>query len=271
MVFTGESYVLDSDPGRCVNLPGAWNDRASSINTNENCVIVFKDSDCHGQSTHLEPGTPFHHHLDGIDFDNSITSAQVCTPPNQICAGITVNVDTSEVPDLNQFGQTCKSTMEQWYPYVCNLLKSPTFLPITSINLRFDPNMDGVAGADAFSRSITGAAKYYRDHQDDVGSMIHEMAHVIQRYSKCAGWVTEGIADWARRMHYEPIKPGKPGPGDNYNSQPVFFLNWINEKYPNSLYSLNAECRQGSYEDDLFVKLTGKNPDQLWADMMREA
>lgn len=258
-------------PGSCENLPGNWNDRASSLTTNDNCFLIFEHGDCHGRSTRMAPGTPSHDNLDQINFNKAITSLQVCTPPDQVCAGITVNVDTTEATDLTQFGQRVKATMEEWYPLVCRLLESPTYIEVPEIYLKFDPKMEGVAGADAFGRTISGSANYYREHQDDVGSMIHEMAHIIQRYDKCAGWVTEGIADWTRRWYYEPVKPGKPGPGDNYNSQPVFFLNWIDEKYPNSLYTLNAECRQGTYEDDLFVKLTGRTPDQLWEDMMREA
>ena len=40
----------------------------------------------------------------------------------------------------------------------------------------------GVAAASG-SR-ITGSVKYFKDHPDDVGAMIHETAHIVQHYRR---------------------------------------------------------------------------------------
>lgn len=56
-------------------------------------------------------------------------------------------------------------------------------LPPTPINVYFDPGYEGVAYASG--NQIVGSVDYYRTHTSDVGSMIHEMAHVIQSYPSC--------------------------------------------------------------------------------------
>lgn len=180
-------------------------------------------------------------------------------------------MDTSAAPDLADFGRRVKATLEDWYPYITQLLDSPTFTPIDRIPIYFDPNYDGVAYAGG--GRIVGAVDYYRNHQDDVGSMIHEMTHVIQQYRNCAGWVTEGMADWVRYWHYEPNrKPGKPGPGSHYTNGygvSAYFLDWINERYTPMNYWINKDCREGTYNDNIFPRLTGKTVDQHWTDMMQ--
>lgn len=198
-----------------------------------------------------------------------ISSFRQCSPTPDTCSQLTVNLDFSEAPDLQGLGLQMKQTMEEWYPFVCRLLYSPDFPEIGEIKLHFDGFNDGVAGADAFGKFITVFAKYFRDHPNDVGAVIHEMAHVIQRYSSCAGWLTEGIADYPRRCWYEPEKPQKPGGSFEGNSH-THFLRWIDDKWPNTLYHLNRECREGSYDDGLLERLTGKNVEQLWSQMQDE-
>ncbi|ODM94871.1 hypothetical protein Ocin01_11806 [Orchesella cincta] len=187
-----------------------------------------------------------------------------------LAQGVTIDVDTSAAPDLADFGRRVKATLEDWYPRVVDILNSPTFQPIDRIPIYFDPNYDGVAYAGG--GRIVGAVNYYRSHQDDVGSMVHEMAHIIQGYRKCDGWVTEGLADWVRYWHYEPNrKPGKPGAGSHYTNGygvSAYFLDWINSRWDPMNYWINKDCREGTYDVSIFPRLTGKTVDQHWDDMM---
>jgi hypothetical protein len=104
--------------------------------------------------------------------------------------------------------------------------------------------------------------------------MVHEMTHVIQRYSNCAGWLTEGIADWVRYYNYEPDrKPGKPGPSNYYTDGygvSAYFLQWIQTRVGDMVYWANKDCREGTYNDELWPRLTGRTLDQLWGEMMAD-
>ncbi len=51
----------------------------------------------------------------------------------------------------------------------------------------------------------------------------------------------------------------------------AFFLNFINQRYNPMIYWVNKDCREGTYNHNIFPRLTGKTLDDHWADMMREA
>jgi Peptidase of plants and bacteria len=136
--------------------------------------------------------------------------------------------------------------------------------------------LKGVAYAEPDKNLIVGATKYYREHPNDVGSMIHEMVHIVQRYpGGCPGWFVEGMADFIRYFQYEPDrKPGKPGENNNYDQGygvSAYFLNHINQtvsKGPEAIKQSHTACRNGNYRDAIWTEITGRNLDALWKDMM---
>jgi hypothetical protein len=193
---------------------------------------------------------------------------------------VEITVDTSDAPDLQAFGARVKSTLLDWFEQVGQILDSPAYEPPARILVYFDPNYDGVAYASG--TDIVGSVDYYRTHQDDIGSMVHEMAHVIQAYKSCytnEDWyITEGIADWVRFFHYEPVanRPEKPGSGNDYSQGyrvTAYFLDYVNTRYASSadvVYEINKSCREGTYQTDhsLFLRLTNKTIDVLWDEMI---
>ena len=190
--------------------------------------------------------------------------------------GFQVNVDTSQASDLAGFASQSKQAMEQWYPIIRNVLYSPTYKEISTLNLKIDQSYGGVAYAVAKGTTgdVVGAAQYYREHPEDIGSMIHELTHLIQNYQNCPGWLTEGIADYVRYYIYAPgTKSRKPGPQGNYKmgyDTTAYFLNYIVTKVrPDMIYWANKDCREGKYDDSLWSRLTGKSLDTLWNDMYR--
>ncbi|KAJ6640778.1 hypothetical protein Bhyg_05710 [Pseudolycoriella hygida] len=186
----------------------------------------------------------------------------------------TINVDTSQAPDLANFGSRVASELKQWYPKIRDILSSPNYSPPTTINIKFDKDYNGVAYAS--ENQIVGSVNYYRKNQADAGSMVHEMVHVIQHYKKCPSWLTEGIADWIRYFVYEPDrKPKKPTPDQHYTNGygvAAYFLQFIIDSppklQPNMIYWVNKDCREGTYADSIWKRLTGKTVDQHWNDMM---
>ena len=180
-------------------------------------------------------------------------------------------MDTTQATDLASFGSKTKGTLEELHGKIRDLLYSPSYKEVPRIDIFFDPNYGGVAYTLASQAQIVGSVRYYREHLDDIGSMVHEMTHVIQNYRSCPGWVKEGIADYVRYFEYEQRNLPKPVPSSNYTQGyriAAYFLNYVVTKVHNEMiYWLNRDCREGQYKDDVWTRLTGKDVDTLWNDM----
>jgi len=189
---------------------------------------------------------------------------------------LTVTYDVSKAPDLEDFARKSKEHMEAWHPYLSYVLRSPNYTPSDKIHIYFDPNYNGVAYAEYWNNRIVGSVDYYRSHQSDVGSMIHEMVHVIQNYNgNTPSWIWEGVADYIRYFVYTwegDKKPGKPSASQSYRDgygTSAYFMNYVKTKVRDDMvYYVNKDAREGTYADTIWPRLTGKTLDQLWNDML---
>ena len=120
------------------------------------------------------------------------------TPPK-----IEIELDTSDAPEMADWAEKAKKACEDFYPTIVEFLDSPGFEPPKKTKIVFK-KMNGVAFT--AGGTITCSAKWFTDHPDDVGAVIHELCHVVQGYRKKQppGWVTEGIADYVRWFNFEP-------------------------------------------------------------------
>ena len=89
-------------------------------------------------------------------------------------------LDTADAPESREWGEKAVRACERHYPRICDLLASDGFVPRTQIRMTLKPDYKGVAAAGG--GRITGSSKYFRDHPDDVGAMVHETAHCVQDY-----------------------------------------------------------------------------------------
>ena len=193
------------------------------------------------------------------------------TPPKLDLFEARITVDTSEVPDLNEWGRQARELCEKWYPKIVDLLPTDGFKPPTTVNLVFKKDMAGVAAASG--NRIEFAARYVRSHTNDVGMVIHELTHVVQSYPpNRVGWLIEGIADYIRLFHFEPeaprprIDPNRASYRDAYKTAAIF-LDWAQQKHDKELVKkLNTALRERRYRDELFKDYTGKTVDELWKD-----
>jgi hypothetical protein len=153
------------------------------------------------------------------------------------------------------------------------MLPSEGFVAPDQVTITFKKDYNGVAAAGG--TRITCSVKYYKDHPDDLGSIVHELTHVVQRYPRRGtrpGWLVEGIADYIRFYNYEPVK-ARPNPNparakhtDSYRTT-AHFLNWAQEKYDKQLVvKLNTDCREARYSEDLWKQYTGKTLEELGAE-----
>jgi hypothetical protein len=177
-------------------------------------------------------------------------------------------VDVSDAPDMKEWAEKAARVCERQYPMINDELKSAGFKPATQVTMTLKKDYRGVA-ATGGSR-ITGSAKYFRDHPDDLGAMVHETVHVVQRYRtrNAPGWLVEGVADWVRFFKYEPGKLGRINPDraryDGSYRVTAAFLNYVRETYDTDLVrKLNTAMREGEYRDDLWKELTRKTAKEL--------
>ncbi len=182
---------------------------------------------------------------------------------------VTIDVDTSAAPRTAAFAAKAKFAGERYYGRIAKMLSSDGFTAPTRVTLTIKPG-DGVAatGGDHIECNAT----YYEQHPDDVGSIIHELTHVVQSYGDRGnppGWLTEGIADYVRWFTWEPqSKRPHADPAtaryDGSHQTSAEFLFWAQGKYDRQLVRrLNAALRAGTYGDDLWKQLTGKTVEQL--------
>jgi hypothetical protein len=177
-------------------------------------------------------------------------------------------VDVADAPEMKEWAEKVARLCELWYPRINEELKADGYRPATRISISLKSSYDGVAAASG--TRITGSVKFFKAHPDDVGAMIHETCHVVQRYRGRGnpGWLVEGVADYVRFFVFEPGKAGPVNPKRaHYNGSyrtTASFLAFVAEKYDKGLVlKLNKLMREGKYKEDAFKELTGKTVQEL--------
>ncbi len=184
-------------------------------------------------------------------------------------------VNTKEAPETKAWADTAAGIMRAWYPTVRSLLATKGARVPRELRLTIKPKI----GPPAYCSGdeITVKAEWVKDHPDDLGIVIHEMAHAIQSYPGFKGkpgWLVEGIADYIRWWRYEPgpphqrIDPAKSNYTDAYRTT-AYWLAWVEHKYDRRLVPmLDGEMRNRRDPMPVFQKLTGKDADTLWKEFL---
>jgi hypothetical protein len=197
------------------------------------------------------------------------------TPCLSSAQALKVSIDSTEAPDLQEWGQRAKTICEQWYPFICKELASDGFTPPSAVTFKFQKEMGPPAATSGNTISIN--APYVRQHTDDLGMMVHELTHVVQSYGRTPagmGWMTEGIADYIRWHRYEPgmdhsrINPKTATYHDSYRTT-ARFLAYLTDKYDKQLVTkLNAQMRAGECSPGSFKELLNRDVDDLWSEFI---
>ncbi|WP_342646875.1 basic secretory protein-like protein [Mucilaginibacter sp. CSA2-8R] len=148
--------------------------------------------------------------------------------------------------------------------------------PQTSRNVTFiiDTAYNGVAATT--DDKVTFSAKYMSTHPQDIDVVTHEVMHIVQAYGNTSGpgWLTEGIADYARYkfgVNNAGAKwslPAYKATQSYENSYRITarFLAWMESKVKAGIVKkLDSQMRQGTFTDDTWKTLTGKSLNELWA------
>lgn len=173
--------------------------------------------------------------------------------------------DLSQAPDLADWAARATKQMESFWADTEALLYSDGFVPPNKVNIiyRTGPRVTPVAATGGGQMEVNSA--YARQHPDDTGLTVHEVAHVIQSHAGEPGWFVEATADYVRWIKFEPqnftyrIDPTKEDMRQAYRPGAVF-LAWCELNYDSRLVSkLHHAGRLHQYSDNLFKKYTGKD------------
>lgn len=194
-------------------------------------------------------------------------------PAPKLVLTIEGDVDAALAPTVGRF----TTLFYESYPKLLARFDDPEKPASRNIRIAFDRNLK--SPAHCVGDRITVGVDWITKHPDDVGLLTHELTHAVQHYPKSdPGWLTEGIADYARHLYGPAVQPGWKLPAklsekqsytNSYNVT-ARFLVWLDEKHPGSVDKLHRRMQRREFEMDDFKTFTGSDVDALWKQCVAE-
>jgi hypothetical protein len=163
------------------------------------------------------------------------------------------------------------------YPKLLERFENPDKPAPRNIRIIFDSKLKIPAHCSG-GRVVVGV-DWLTKHPNDYALLTHELTHAVQAYPNGnPGWITEGIADYARHLYGPKVQQGWALPTrlterqnykDSYRTSGKFFL-WLDEKHPGTVDKIHRAMQDRSYEETMFKKLTDKTIDELWKDCVED-
>jgi len=186
---------------------------------------------------------------------------------------VKVVVDTSEVPQLKEWGENAAELIQTWHPRIAEMLKQEGSTPPQEVRVVFKKDMKGVAHT--IGNQIVIAGDWVKQHPDDTGMVVHELVHVIQAYPRGGPfWLVEGIADYIRFYKYEPqtrlrgIDAQRQSYRDGYRTS-AQFVAWLEKTHPGFVQKINEAIRQREFRNATIHEITNKRVEQLWDEFVQ--
>lgn len=198
-------------------------------------------------------------------------------------------IDTSGSKDLTKWAEEeLVPVVKEWYPMIVHMLPGKDFEAPEYIDIKISDDIQGVAYTSGNKVRCNGNWMRRQLDGEARGAVVHELVHVVQQYrgwrrgKRPPGWLVEGICDYIRWYLYEPESQGAKISAkradrarfDGSYRTTANFLNWVSNKYGNSLVpKLNAQLREGKYSIDFWEEYTGKPVDELaaaWKESLKE-
>jgi Peptidase of plants and bacteria len=139
-------------------------------------------------------------------------------------------------------------------------------LPVVTIEVEPGGEVPGVTGG----TTIVLGERWFAEHPDDVGCVLHELAHAYMRapgYDDDTIWLIEGIADYVRDvLGYEaPWTRAHHVPGQaraGYQTTAHFLL-WLEAHRPGAVAELSRRLSAGRYVEGAFGEIAERTLDDL--------
>jgi len=205
----------------------------------------------------------------------NVTAQDVTTPEVIKKNGYTLTFESNDAkldPALK------KKLIETFFVVYPKLSKEYNPKTAKAVKFLVDTAYDGVAAT--ANDQVTFSAAYMAKHPADIDVVTHEGMHIVQNYgeSEGPGWLTEGIADFARNQFgvnnagahwsFPDFKPEQSY--ENSYRITARFLAWIEKNVkPGTVKALDRSLRDHTYTPEIWAKLTQKSLDGLWADYVK--
>ncbi|MFC4209665.1 basic secretory protein-like protein [Pedobacter lithocola] len=171
-----------------------------------------------------------------------------------------------------------KRLIETFFEVYPKLAKEYNPNTLKEVKFAVDTNYKGVAATS--NGKVTFSSIWMVKHPEDIDVVTHEVMHIVQDYGRSVGpgWLTEGIADYARSK-FGVDNPGAKWtmpdlkPEHSYkNSYRITarFFTWIEKNVKSgTIKAVDASLRDHTYTSGIWNQLTGKDLDGLWADYVK--
>lgn len=162
---------------------------------------------------------------------------------------------------------------EQYARDIAALIGAEEIPQVTLHVERHGPGAAWTNGTDVFL-----SARWFTEHPDDIGGVLHEFTHAVMQaptYDETTTWLIEGLADYVRdelgheapwtQAHYQP------GAATAGYQTTAHFLQHLERKHPGTVKELGQALMDDSYAPDLFRRLTGDPLEVCVSDYEAEA
>jgi hypothetical protein len=168
--------------------------------------------------------------------------------------------------------QRLVNTFYTVYPELAKIYNKKTAKKVTFV---IDTAYKGVAETN--DGKVTISSEWLHKRPEDIDVVTHEVMHIVQDYGESTGpgWLTEGIADYAR-YKFGVNNPAAKWALPAYKSTQKYtdayrvtarFLVWMEEKVkPGVVKDFNKQLRLHTFTDNSWKTATGKTLDELWAE-----
>lgn len=149
---------------------------------------------------------------------------------------------------------------------------------LKSVVFSVDTAYKGVAAT--ANGKVSYSSIWMDKHPEDIDVVTHEVMHIVQDYGQSVGpgWLTEGIADFARykfgidnagaKWALPALKPEHTYK-NSYRITARFFA-WIEKNVKaGTIKAVDASLRDHTYKPEIWAALTGRDLDALWADYVK--
>jgi hypothetical protein len=168
--------------------------------------------------------------------------------------------------------QRLVNTFFMVYPELAKTYNKKT---LKEVKMVIDTTYKGVAETD--NGKVTISSEWLHKRPEDIDVVTHEVMHIVQDYGESTGpgWLTEGIADYAR-YKFGVNNPAAKWALPAYKSTQKYtdayrvtarFLVWVEERVKTGVVKdFNKQLRLHTFTDNSWKTATGKTLDELWAE-----
>ncbi|NWK55735.1 discoidin domain-containing protein [Verrucomicrobiaceae bacterium N1E253] len=184
---------------------------------------------------------------------------------------LTITVETEGFEDLKPRVEEMTNLYFSSWQKIAKALSAPIDRTPTHLFLSFRDDINFPAYVLGTSMVLKG--DHLRNNPEDTfGVFTHELCHFVQNYPGGApAWFVEGTADYIRYKAYPDSLWAKKNKKRTDKSKPLgqywnstAFLLWIEKEHkPGAVAIVSRACKEGKYNDKIWMELTGHTLDQL--------